>query len=179
MAVNNFFTKVQADEVFKHIKEGADNFTKSVAKKWQKIGHEEIGWIIKNEMSGRPGIKRRSGNAARALNPVTEIEGVNVIHRWIAGGPAAKYLPVHQFGATITAKGGGMLAFQVPITEFSVNKKGNVSTKKSFKTIMCKSVYIPKRLHILERFEAPGNQLRINAVLLAMEEIDSGKSGNV
>ncbi len=177
MAVDTFFTKVQVDALFRHIKKGADNFLKSVSKKWQKIGHEEIGWIVKNEMSGRPGIRRKSGSAARALQPYTEIQGVNVVHRWIAGGPAAKYLPVHQYGATITAKGGGMLAFNVPITEFNINKKGNVSTRKAFKTIMVKSVYVPKRLHIVERFEVPGNQLRINAVLLAMEELDNGKFG--
>lgn len=177
MAVENFFTKIQVDQLFRSIQKGGDGFLKSIAKKWQQIGHEEIGWIVKNEMSGRPGIRRKSGNAARALQPFTEIKGVNVIHRWFAGGPAAKYLPVHQYGAKIVAKGGGMLAFQVPITEFHYTKKGDVRTKKAFKTIITKSVYVPKRLHILERFENPGNQLRINAVLLAMEELANGQPG--
>lgn len=176
MALNHFLTKVQINTLFKILKEGSDGFLKSVAKKWQIIGHEEIGWIVKNEMSGRPGIKRVSGNAARALTPKTTIEGVNVKHEWIAGGPAAKYLWIHQYGKTILPKAGAYLTFQIKAGVYASSLKTKQVKKVKTLTnwVKVKSVTIPKRLHILERFENPGHELRIKAVVEAMEEIQNG-----
>lgn len=169
----SFLSKVQVDELLKILKKTADKFLPLVKSKWQKLGLEQIGLIVKEEMSGRPGIKRKSGAAARSLTPKTEIQGSDVSTKWIAGGPAAKYLPVHQYGAIIRPRHGMYMRFQIKDSVYASSIKTHQSRKVATLSnwVTVKQIKIPKRLHILERFDNPGTQLRAAAVIEAMEEL--------
>lgn len=167
-----FAYRINVDELIRLLKEGNERFLKLVRDKWQKTGQYQISDIVKDELTVRPGLNRISGNAARALYPVTEIKNGNVYHRWVAGGPAAKYLPLHQYGGVIKAKGAGYLRFKITTKVASSSLKSKkTKTSKVYDWIMVKQVTIPKRLHIIERFTAPGNELREQDVIEAMKEI--------
>ncbi len=94
------------------------------------------GKIQKEQMSGRPGIRTISGSAKRSWH---------VTSKGVKGGIVAnlksssKYLPVHQYGATIKPKTSPYLHFKT--------STGWVKTKQ---------VKIPKRLHIIEEFRKSG-----------------------
>lgn len=173
-----FLTKIQVDSLVRLIKKVSESFLPLVKKKWQTLGHEQIGLIVKDEMSGRPGLNRRSGNAARALSPITEIQGLDVTTKWVAGGPAAKYLPVHQYGAIIKPINGAYLRFQIKggVYASSLKTKQVKKVKTLSNWVTVKQIVIPKRLHIIERFENPGTKLRAEAVIQAMEELSKNGS---
>lgn len=95
------------------------------------------GQIIKKQMTGRPGLKRRTGNLARSWF-IKEKKGLRTYA--IALGTRTVYARIHQFGGIIRAKREKFLTFKI-------GKKQWVKKKE---------VKIPKRLWILEEFERVG-----------------------
>lgn len=71
---------------------------------FKEHGHAFTRDFVKRQLSGGRGLKRRTGAAARAFNTVVMKRNNNMILRVFASGEARKYLPVHEFGATITPK---------------------------------------------------------------------------
>jgi hypothetical protein len=98
-------------------------------------------YITTRMLSGRPGLKRRSGMAANSLNVKTRIEK-GYFYGNLTVEKRAWYLKVHQhfnFSGHIYPKTKKFLVFKV-----------------KNKWIRTKHVYIKKRLYMLERFKTIG-----------------------
>jgi hypothetical protein len=97
---------------------------------------------VRGEMSGRPGLERKSGALARDWKVTTEGEGLDFSVK-LSNSPATFYAKVHQEGMTIRPKNGPYLHYKL-----------NDGTYR-----MSKEVTIPKRLNITENFETVGKEM--------------------
>jgi len=91
------FTIKGAREVFQHFNAKNKKFFSAVAKNWALGAQLLIAKIVREQFSGRPGLKRKSGNAARALQSRTRREGFDVVQRIFINpsNPARIYIPNH------------------------------------------------------------------------------------
>jgi hypothetical protein len=96
---------------------------------------------IKNEMSGRPGLKRKSGSLAGGWSLSQEGEGLDFKVK-LNNSASTWYAIVHQTGKTIVPKNGPYLHFKLD--------------DGSYRKV--KEVTIPKRLNIPENFETKGKE---------------------
>lgn len=103
------------------------------------------GRIVKDQLSGRPGLNRRTGTAASSWYVHTRRD--SSFAAVLSNSPRAWYLRVHQQGATFTVSRGG----------------------KSH------TVRIPKRLHIPEFFASQQAQQLIMREILASVKQEGGR----
>lgn len=94
--------------------------------------------IIKEQMTGRPGLKRQTGTLARSwsvrtVNKTNEDAAVRL-------STSTKYARIHQYGGRIKPRKKETLRFQFPDGHW----------------VTTKSVYIPKRLYVYEDFRKNG-----------------------
>jgi hypothetical protein len=102
--------------------------------------------IIRKQLSGRPGLKVRTGKARGSWRVRIRRAGARDVA--VTLGSTAWYLEVHQKGKLIRAR-------RVPYLVFRI---GNRWIRK-------KQVRIPKRLRILEDFKAQGQKILKQAAL--------------
>lgn len=81
----------------------------------QAWGLMTLGKFKAKQLSGRPGLNKRSGTLSRNTrfmargHDLSDLEG-----RFSIGGPAGKYARIHETGGTITPKKARMLAIPIP-----------------------------------------------------------------
>lgn len=120
--------------------------------------------IVKNQMTGRPGLNRRSGALAGSWFLSERNEGKNYSVT-LANMPHAWYVVVHQhhmFNGVIRARNKPYLKFQIP----------GVGWRQA------KEVRIPKRLHIPERFGEDVTTNRIHDSILKEVVKTVNRQGN-
>ena len=113
---------------------------------------------IENEMSGRPGLNRRSGHLAGSWRVELRGSGADssaVLHN----RPDTWYAKVHQhlnFNVWIIPKTAKRLAWKETTFETRISKSGNKYTKYGAEWRFARKVYIPKRLNLFENFKRLG-----------------------
>lgn len=132
--------KIDASKVIAMLREFPDKFFPSAQKGMEKGMHLFVSKIVREQMTGRPGLKRQTGTLARANRVVTRGWGKSFQVEAQFGYPNAPYVVVHQTGMHIYPKTKKRLAWQ--------DRKGN--------WFSASHVYIPKRLHIPEEFKRSG-----------------------
>lgn len=99
-----------------------DHYPADVARKMalamRRIGNEFVATFTKGSLTGRPGVRRRTGTLARSVfvgvtGKVDEGNRSAALVITIGGG-ASKYAPIHEFGGTITARKSKFLAIPLP-----------------------------------------------------------------
>jgi hypothetical protein len=170
------FTVTGQDLIKQLYKKASVNFIKDVRKSWSRSAQIVNRGIITSQLSGRKGsmgLNRKSGNAARALNSRTAIQGGDVVQRVFLAknNPAHRYLPIHdksrEAGLGDFAKGiinhpGG--------TPYIVTDKGAKWLKKdgvypkSVRFTKPHNIQIPVRTTILETLRKEGGRMRIKSL---------------
>lgn len=119
------------------------------------------GYVVKNMLTGRPGLKRRTGTLARSTKVITKQIKNDVSSKLQL---TAKYAHVHQ---------GKKLGAGRYSSVFNIKPK--VKNYLKFKTSrgwrMAKEVNIPKRLFVPERFETIGKGFIIKQLAKALSFI--------
>jgi hypothetical protein len=142
-----------------------------IERKWVKSSFEFIKYITVSQMSGRPGLKRKSGALARSWYPlVGRREGNDLAARVITDSPYAK---IHQNGGVIQRRARPQMNVEFKTSKRGIHrfaKEGKGNTKKHV-SIGEYSIRIPKRLHVTESFEDQGLKIYIHDVREAMKEI--------
>ena len=130
--------KTNITELIGHLDSVDTQIVASVGSGMTKGMREFEGHMIKTQFSGRPGLRRQSGNAARSWSVKTTVDSKGLVVR-LQNAKRAFYVVVHQTGMTIRPKNKPYLTFKI----------GN-------KWIRTKKVKIPKRLNIPEVYKNIG-----------------------
>lgn len=136
--------------------------------------------IIKEQMTGRPGLRRQTGTLARSWSVRNVSRGPEDYGVLLA--TSVKYARIHQYGGTIKPKTAGALT--VPISRsargafarsfgnlfIARTRKGAVLARSKGRGLeamyaLKKSVRIPKRLHVIEDFMKGGKALIMGQIL--------------
>lgn len=148
------------DKFLKKSKKISSGFLKDLKIAWSEIGNSLVSGVVKTQLSGRPGLERVTGNAARALNVNTKIKSNNVVQKFYlqSSNPAKIYLPMHdkrrKGSGYITSKNSSHLHFKT--------KSGDwVKTDK---------VYIPVRTDIYGYIDEKGKKKWPSAVKKVMDK---------
>lgn len=163
----SFKFKFKDTERFKRItRERPVKWLQYIKNAWSKADNITVGEIIKSQLSGRrggKGLKRISGQAARALNVKTQIVGKNVISTLFIplSNPAAKYLPIHDK----SRKGDGVIR---------PKNKEYLHFKTPTGWVKTKEVHIPVRTNILEYYMKTGGKRRAAAVVDSFKVLAHG-----
>ncbi len=122
-------------------------------------------------MSGRPGLKRKSGALARSWYPlIGRREGNDLSAQILTDSP---YAATHQTGKVIHRRARTQMNVEFKTGKRGIHrfaKEGKGTTKKHV-SIGEYSIRIPKRLHVTESFADHGLKLYIQDVREAMKEI--------
>jgi hypothetical protein len=163
--------ETNAQKLGRLLKEKGPEFVSLVERKWVKSSFEFIKFITLTQMSGRPGLKRKSGALARSWYPlVGRREGNDLSARVITDSPYAK---IHQDGGTIHRKARTQMNVEFKTSKRGIHrfaKEGKGTTKKHV-SVGEYTITIPKRLHVKEAFDDEGLGLYIQDVRDAMKEI--------
>lgn len=163
--------------------------------------------VIRDQMTGRRyadfGLNVGHGTLRRSWKTKTYEYGDEYI---VKLANDSKYAAIHQYGGTITPKSAGALTVPVhssakghyarefPDLKFiprqgkppllvRITDKGTKNSKARFDImyVLMKSVRIPKRLHVIEEFQASGNEIIMRnirgAVNLAAQKATATTSG--
>jgi len=143
---------------------GSSNFLPEVRKRWAIDGQQVVGKIVREQLSGRPGLKRVSGDAARALNTTTIQEGnSDVVQKYFIpeSNPAKVYLPIHdkswKKSRIIRPKNKKYLHFK-----WGKGKNDWAMTKR---------VKIPRRTNIIETIVKDGKRRRAISLNTILREL--------
>lgn len=166
------FTLKHVPEVLRLFRSFPERFIPAVQRGMEKGMHVFNGQIAREQMSGRPGLKRQGGTLARASRVVTRGWGRSFVVQGQFGYPSAPYVKVHQDGGPFTSRG---KLFSIPLTReargkwprdwgkglfFVKSRRGNLllmdKTSRSPQYVLKRTINIPKRLHIPEQFRATG-----------------------
>lgn len=167
----------------KALKEKPLKFFTRVRDLWKLDDQDTLGEIVKEQLTGRPGLNRQSGQAARALNVKVRMTGrglrKDVESRLFinASNQAKEYLPFHdksrKHDGIIKAKNSPYLHFKMHTSDRIRGKTGKVLKRavKQYSWVKVKQVQIPARTNILEYFVKDGSAPRRKSVRLAMKEM--------
>jgi len=148
-------------------------FLYEVKQGWSIAGQQVVGNVVRDQLTGRKGdigLNRRTGNAARVLNTITEIIDFDVVQTFflVADNPAKNYLPIHDASRK---KAGGdfgrgiIRARNAPYLVFRTDD-GAWHTRKKVK--------MPQRVNILAQIEKDGRRLRFAAIKQALRRAERG-----
>ena len=99
--------KAQIDKINKAFDDLPDLMQQAGKKALSIHGREFIRWFTKKRLTGRPGLKRRTGSLARSFKTnVLELSGAMVLMVWTT----SKYARIHEFGGIVTPKKSKYLA---------------------------------------------------------------------
>lgn len=147
------FTVRKVREVFSHIEDNNIKFLNTVRNLWRVSGQILLGRVVKKYYTGRPGLKRKTGAAARAWKTTTHREGNDVVQKFFVdpSSPAKRYIMTHDknrnFNGVINARRKPYLAFQI-----------NNKWKK------VKSVFIPIRTDVYGFLNREGAKTRLRTL---------------
>lgn len=147
------------EKLIRILQTGHTRFLKDVAKRWQLDGQRTIALIVRKMLTGRPGLRRVTGNAARALGTVTKIVGRDVVQKFflVSSNPAKTYLPIHDK----SRKGDGVIRARTKPYLVFKTREGNWVSKKQ--------VRIPIRTDILGAIDKVGGKLRLESTVQALK----------
>jgi len=157
MSVLKLSTK-NVQKVFEFIKNKNFKFFDRVKQLWAKDAQVVIGNIVKKYYTGRPGLNRKSGNAARIFLSNTQRVGANVIQKIFIDqtNPAKTYINIHDRSRSgtgiISAKNGPLLTFKVKNRWVKVPK-----------------VFIPIRTNVLSILNKEAPKLRLRSLNAAVK----------
>lgn len=147
-------------------------FFKLVVSAWNRAGLYFIGHIVKTQMRGRPGLKVGTGALGNSWYPLTEQRpsSHDVVGRILTN---SKYARIHQYGGKIVPRRAKALRFTVServyASSLKTKQSREVRSARSEKTVLAKSVKIPKRLHVLESFRDDGLKIYARELREAMQ----------
>ena len=130
------------------------SFFQIIKSSWGRDAQILLGKLIRKQYSGRPGVKKITGNLARLFLSNTQIVGNNVVQKIFIdkNNPAKVYMAIHDIsregGGIIRAKRSTYLTFQ--------NADGN--------WVKVQSVFIPARTDVLGFINKELPKLRIRSL---------------
>ena len=171
------FTPGQVEKIAQLLKQSNPKFLAAVRSNWAKAAQEFIGFIVRTQMTGRPGLRRQSSILSKSWFDATkEVQG-DVTSRIFT---ETKYARIHQYGGVVK------IPPRTQVLEFRRSKRGDVRFAKkdaSQKTTLSQKrfsqkasigehvIKIPKRLHVVEEFKTgKGLRLYVQAVKEALKE---------
>lgn len=148
------------EELYRVLREGGDEFLDDLTERWKKDGSFVIRKVVKEQLTGRPGLEQVTGNASRALNVKTRRTRGNVTQEFflVKNNPAKYYLPIHDKSRT---GDGTIKAKNKPFMTFKT-KEGNWRRAKQVK--------IPIRTNILETITIVGHERRTTSVSTSLKK---------
>lgn len=164
------FSDAEAKRLAEFLRKKGPQMLALIRGHWVKSSFAFISLVVKTQMSGRPGLRRKTGALARSWFPlVQEIGKSDLSARVITD---SSYARIHQYGGTIRRAG------HTRNLKFRVNKRGVSRFAKSGKEnrtqdahVGSYAITIPKRLNVIEEFNVSGKKLYIEDVRQAMKEI--------
>lgn len=125
---------------------------------------------LRKQMTGRPGLKRQSGNLVESWSIRPMLGGSKSKSSGVRLGTRAKYARIHQYGGTIKHPGGTpyIIAGTPPSPRF-LRKDG--SYPKNVRFTQAHEITIPKRLHLIEDFKKYGRKLMKRHMLREMNKL--------
>jgi hypothetical protein len=133
-------------------------------------------WFVTRQLSGRPGLNRKSGHAADDWFVTTIEQGYKL-------ATSAWYLITHQhaegFNGIIRAKNKPYLVFRyegTPKTYSARTGKKLSRAQHTYNWARVKQVYIPKRLTILENYRTIGQELIRTNMIKELQKLKGNPS---
>lgn len=170
----------------KDFRKALDKFPEKVFKEYkkggQRVGRRFTGLLVKRRLSGRPGLKRRSGDLARSFR--SRVTGNNLDNLILLIFTASKYAPIQEKGGIVTAKRAKMLAIPLApaltsagVARYKSPRDMNLrvtmrggkifletkTAKSELMYVLKKSVIVPARLGMFKLWE---RQLPVTAKIL-------------
>lgn len=147
--------------------------TKSISKRWSQTLLVFIGKIQKEQMTGRPGLKAKTGTLRRSWFPLVEIikDSMDVVGKVFTD---VKYAKVHQTGMDIAQPAHTRLNVNFKVNERGVHrfaKPGKANAAKKGVTFGSRTIHIPKRLRVIEEYQATAFPQMVDDVRQAMKEV--------
>ena len=151
MEENRFtFRVVNQKDFFDAMEKNTKEMLNTILHGWRDVGIQLLRRITIRYLSGRPGLRRISGNAARAMNVKTSIVGRDIIQKWEATGAGSSYLPTHEGN-----EAGGAKVIMHPGTSNGFGKGISIPAHP---------ISIPKRTNIYNDITDLGDRLRIKSI---------------
>jgi phage gpG-like protein len=153
-------------------------FFSMLQKGFQRAGQYFIAKIQEEQMTGRPGLKARTGNLRRSWWPLTYQNGDDLVSKVFTD---VKYARIHQTGGDINIPARERtLHFKKTKrgTRFSSESSATPSTAgkihKNYFTRVVQGkahvIHIPKRLRVLEDFQESGLKMYAGAIVESFKE---------
>jgi hypothetical protein len=154
-------------------------FLEALRKGWQRAGLGFIGFIVKNQMRGRPGLRVGHGQLWNSWVPVTTVQATaKEFDATSRIGTDVKYARIHQYGGTIRPKRGRFLYVPTSDAGRANHRLGGNPTREGLQYgrdyVLKRSVHIPKRLHVLETYKVEGLALYVRELQRALNAFKGG-----
>lgn len=163
------------------------NFLEALRSGWQRAGLGFVGFIVKNQMRGRPGLRVGHGQLWRSWFPITTVHASRgAPGKRSAGGSFDAtsristdviYARIHQYGGTIVPKRSRFL--YVPTSPAGTKHRAGANPareglKYGADYVLRRSVKIPKRLHVLETYRVEGLAMYVRELRKALNAFHGG-----